>query len=1354
MYSTGSSFSTSLAIGDLNNDNRLDISVVNNDINSISILLGYDEGFPNLTTYSTGSLPNFVAVGDFNNDARLDMVITNQYEKTVSVFLGYGDGSFANQMTYPTGTSPYSVAVADLNNDTRLDIVVANKDDQEIGVLLGYGNGSFANQIPYSTVSSTNQIPYYNGSQPYFVAVADFNNDNRLDIVVVNKGDNNVGIFLGYGNGSFARQTTYSTGSEPYSVAVGDFNNDARMDIVVTNSNSSSISVLLGYGNGSFENQMTYFTGSMPCSVAVGDFNNDTRLDIVVVNQLSRNVGILLGYGNGLFANQVTLMTNLYSQYVAVGDFNNDSRLDIVVTYRYDDIVGVFLGYGNGSFARQITYSTDSEPYTAAVGDFNNDTLLDIVVTNFGSNDVDILLHYNRGTLINKGAFSSSDGSHIRSIVTTDFNNDSLVDLVIANYGTNNILLLNGNGDGTFDRNMLFPIGLDSHPYAIVIDDFNNDAELDITVVNHGTNNVDIFLGDGMGRFAHQTNYGDSFDSPPFIVATGDLNNDGRSEIIVAYNDTDNVHIYVPYDTSSFWNQKTYRTGFDPYSITVGDFNNDFLLDIVVVNRNDNNLGVFLKYANGTFATQMTYSTGAAPYSVAVGDFNNDSRLDMVVANRNDNNLGIFLGYGNGNFTTQMTYPTNSFPGLISWPCSVAVGDFNNDTRLDIVVANSAANNIGILLGYGNGSFANQTSYSSSYSPQSVLVGDFNNDICLDIVVVNFDSDSIGVFLGYCNGGFDDPITYLTDRFSYLLSLAIGDFDNDTRMDIVVANNGYNNIGVLLGYGNGSFAKQITYSIGFRPISLAVGDFNKDNQLDIIVICSNDINVRIFLGHGNGSFTNQVTYSIGFLPMSIVIGDFNRDTRLDIAVTSSDSNNVHVLLGRVNIVFVKKMMLNTSLGSRPRSFVIGHFNNDDRLDIAIANSGTDNIGIFLGNENFYFTNQTMYETGSTSRPYSLAAGDFNNDTHVDIVVANYDSSTVGIFLGYDQLSMDTSDTLLSTHHQGRIDATTNRKSSSIDRQFHISLRRDVINMRDLSHQKIVKAERRKSSLNISRQNRTVINISGIRFETFKSTLEAYPNTLLGNVKRRKYYYDNILNEYFFDRHRGCFEAILYYYQSKGRLRRPNSVPLDTFLEEIIFFDLGQDALAQVRKDENLKEVEKTQLPRNRCRRYGDMVPITALGRLTAVLCALTGVGTIGMLVSVLVDRYQRVYTRKLYIQPEQIDFNDYSDEENEDLETEHGNSCNDSLILHTNDKKEYDTETSVPTSPSSSLQSSNAIATINCDHENQNNCRPTAEWSTQGNPLVDINKKFGSDAFHLGSPFGLFVDDERNNVYVADTKNH
>ncbi len=131
----------------------------------------------------------------------------------------------------------------------------------------------------------------------------------------------------------------------------------------------------------------------------------------------------------------------------------------------------------------------------------------------------------------------------------------------------------------------------------------------------------------------------------------------------------------------------------------------------------------------------------------------------------------------------------------------------------------------------------------------------------------------------------------------------------------------------------------------------------------------------------------------------------------------------------------------------------------------------------------------------------------------------------------------------------------------------------------------MKIERRDGMSNGFLQDRIIVNISGTRFETFKSTLEIYPNTLLGNAKRRKHYYDAPQNEYFFDRHRQCFEAILYYYQSNGRLRRPDFVPIDTFLEEITFFDLDKEALAQIRKDENLKEIQKIRLPQNRCRRY-------------------------------------------------------------------------------------------------------------------------------------------------------------------------
>lgn len=113
----------------------------------------------------------------------------------------------------------------------------------------------------------------------------------------------------------------------------------------------------------------------------------------------------------------------------------------------------------------------------------------------------------------------------------------------------------------------------------------------------------------------------------------------------------------------------------------------------------------------------------------------------------------------------------------------------------------------------------------------------------------------------------------------------------------------------------------------------------------------------------------------------------------------------------------------------------------------------------------------------------------------------------------------------------------------------------------------------------------ILNISGIHYETHRATLELYPNTLLGNAERRKYYYNETRKEYFFDRHRASFEAILYYYQSRGRLRRPDYIPLDVFLEEITFFELGQQALDQLRKDENIEEVQRIPLPKNPIRKF-------------------------------------------------------------------------------------------------------------------------------------------------------------------------
>eukprot|EP00794_Sanderia_malayensis_P018278 gene18278-20101_t len=110
--------------------------------------------------------------------------------------------------------------------------------------------------------------------------------------------------------------------------------------------------------------------------------------------------------------------------------------------------------------------------------------------------------------------------------------------------------------------------------------------------------------------------------------------------------------------------------------------------------------------------------------------------------------------------------------------------------------------------------------------------------------------------------------------------------------------------------------------------------------------------------------------------------------------------------------------------------------------------------------------------------------------------------------------------------------------------------------------------------------RIVINVSGLKFETHKDTLEQYPDTLLGNHLKRSRYYDDGRKEYFFDRNRPAFDAILFYYQSSGKLLRPPNVPMDVFADEIRFYELGDEVLQRVERDEGYIEEEEPILPEN------------------------------------------------------------------------------------------------------------------------------------------------------------------------------
>ena len=305
-------------------------------------------------------------------------------------------------------------------------------------------------------------------------------------------------------------------------------------------------------------------------------------------------------------------------------------------------------------------------PSAVAVGDFNKDARLDIVVADWFTENVSVLLQYNRGALKHEMSYASGGGSRLTCFVVNDINNDNRQDMVVANYATNNIGIFVGYGNGSFQSQTMINSDSYSQPSSVTVADFNNDSQVDIAIANHRAKTMDILIGNGNGTFAKQLNRGIQLRAAPFVLSHGDFNNDRRSEIVVAYDSSDDIDILSAFDDGSFTNIFTTMTGRLPTSIAVGDFNNDARLDIVVTNGGDGTVSILFGCGNGSFVNQTKCLTLPYPAPVAVADFNNDTQLDIVVGHLWSKRLSVLLGYGNGSFANRTTFSTGLYTSVYS----------------------------------------------------------------------------------------------------------------------------------------------------------------------------------------------------------------------------------------------------------------------------------------------------------------------------------------------------------------------------------------------------------------------------------------------------------------------------------------------------------------------------------------------------------------------------------------------------------------------------------------------------------------------------------------------------------------
>ncbi|CAF2748592.1 unnamed protein product, partial [Rotaria sp. Silwood2] len=997
-------------IYDFNHDDRLDLLVNNLNDDNLLLLTGNNDGtFERTTTYSTGnkSAPNYLCIGDFNNDNRMDIVTANYGSNSIGILLAQDNGTFSDVTTYFVGygSNPWSVAVGDFNNDNQLDVVTANYGSDGFGILLGHGNGTFANATTY----------YANiFVQPEYIAVGDINHDEQLDFVITGCSSDNVGALLGHGNGTFSHAITYfvDRSSCPNSVNLVDLNNDNHLDIIVSTQEAGFVSVFLGYGNGAFQDMTTYSTGSTSClyGMAIADFNNDHQHDFVVSNIANDEIIIFYGYGNGSFqlAKRYSTGFGSGSYAVATAKLKNSNQINIVVTLWGKGKVGVLTEYAAADFANKNTYLTGSapQPYSVTVGNFNDDSYIGVAIVNSGSDNLDILFNSGNGTFQTQITYPIGADSFPRYVLAGDINKDNHLDIVTVNSKSSSISILMGHGNGTFDIPRVYSTGKDSYPLAVAINDFNNDDRSDLIIADPGTDSIGILLGFHYTTFQSQKTYSSENTRRPHNIITSDFNNDKYLDIAIAFHLSDNIGILLGYGNGSFGVMMTYSigNGSGPESLVGHDFNNDGQMDIAVVNSGTNDIGILLGYGNGSFATIIKYSTGegSTPFAIVLSDMNNDGRADIVVTNSATKNIGILLGRGNLTFDAIVTYPIEHGAD----PASIAVGDFDNDGQTDIAVANFYAGSISIFLGYENGSFTSQMTYSTGYQsmPYWITVGDFNRDNRLDIASSNYGMNNVGILLGCGNGSFDPVTTFYTGDGSSPLFVEARDFNDDGILDIAVVNYGTSDIVVLFGFGDGSFLLGTAYrtGVGSASYALAIGDFNNDSLIDIAVANEKSNDISIFITYDREPYAGITSYSTGSKsqPYSIAIGDLNNDGILDVVVANYGTHNVGILLGHSHGVFDTITTYSTGVGSAPYSVSVADFNKDNQLDIVVTNSETDNIAILLGYGNGTFVIGATYSTGARSRPCTVAVGDFNNDNIPDIAIANFGTNNIFLLYGY------------------------------------------------------------------------------------------------------------------------------------------------------------------------------------------------------------------------------------------------------------------------------------------------------------------------------------------------------------------
>lgn len=1077
---TGDYFSSGLATGDFDADGDTDLAIGARGVSSAAgrvYIFNNDGSIPTTagtadTTLSNSSgvgyFGNTLAAGDMNADGKADLIVsaTDYSSANGAVFIFYNDGSIPTNATSSdvriSGESANNsnvilFAVADFNSDGKIDLATS---------FAGYSTNTGRVYVFYSQNGTVNTNQTFTGETTgnYFgaaTATGDFNADGRIDLAVGAYGySTNAGrTYIFYGDGQVpttaatADVTITGEASSDFGVALaaGDFNADGETDLAVGAS---------GYSSSSGRAYIFYNDGSIPTTAATadvlinnessssrfgyrmigGDFNADSKTDLVVGafgyangNENGRaylftadgtnNFGTASCTGSsptvcaGSNADALITGENLGDRFTiafAAGDFNADGKTDLAVgAYAYSSTTGRVYIFYNGSITTEAASGADviitgagsgnAFGLAVAAGDLNADGKVDLVV---GADGV--------GGLAEGAAYIFYNGS----IVTESA---SGADVTITNnvsyqYFGATVATGDWNADGRTDL-AVSARHYDSYVGRVFL--FYNDGSIPTTPATADVLIIGTATSDEFG----------------VSLATGDINGDGRADLIVGSSqystNTGQVYIYETRENFAWEIQKQVGSGLPRTGLnTSGE-------EMSITGQATSNFG----------------------YAVGSGDFNADGKVDLAVgANTYVSNTGrVYLFYSDGSLATGAANADVVITGGATsnqFGAALTSGDMNGDGTIDLVVgAFGYSSTTGrAYIFYNDGAYpSNATSAdvfvdgetASDRFAEIVRTGDLNADGRTDLVIGSraYSSSTGRAYVFYSDGSMpttgataDAIITGETTSNSLGAGLATGDFNADGKVDLAVGAWGWTtSTGRAYIFYNGSIITENASAADviisgnatndLFGITLEDGDFNADGKTDLIAAARNYSGLlgRVYIFYNDGSIpttaaTADVTISGessgSYFGGAIRAADFNGDGRTDFAVganlTSSTAGRAFIFYNdgsypatgaSADVIFTGGEAASDAFGT---SLAAGDFNADGEMDLAVGAYGYSSTA---GKVYVYTFNDTVITGGTTSDQFGIAmtAGDFNADGRVDLVVgaSGYSTGTGRAYVFYN-----------------------------------------------------------------------------------------------------------------------------------------------------------------------------------------------------------------------------------------------------------------------------------------------------------------------------------------------------------------